>query len=237
MKHARIATILLTISFLLLLMRPGRAEEPQRPDVYKLLDSEDEAKISEVVHLTPEEAFERLKGIDFLIKEDLLHKAIFETYKYRKAEGIKLAFRYLTLPQREIIDGKVVDRTEYFYVAKKFLEVFPDESVSKLLGLYRRGNGMVQGNVIRASGKISGEAIKQLLVMALDNKIYSEEETPEMEGIPLRVCDEAYNQLVLRYVVKDVLRTIGNGFTLEVRDYHIEVLKEKLALLYGLQHR
>jgi hypothetical protein len=231
MKYIRVAIVVLTMSFVMLLCNSGNAEEPQRPDVYKALDSEKEARINDVSGLTPEGAFERLRGIDFVTDQDLLHKAIFKTFEHRKAKGIALALNYLKLPVMETKNGKLVDRTADFYVAKKTLEVFPDESVNKLLKLYNRGDAIVRGNVIRASGKISGKAIKKLLVKALNDKTSCEDENPEMEGIPLRICDEAYNQLVLRYKVNDVLRTIGNGYTIEVRDYHIDILKEKLKNL------
>jgi len=234
-QFIKIATVILSISFLLLPVGHSRAAEPQMPDVQRILSPEEELIISDVARSKPKEAFKRLKGVGFLVDEKLLHKAIYATYKDRKAEGLDLALHQLLLPQREVIAAKVVDRTAAFYVSKKFLEVFPEESVSELLELYKKGDGMVQGNVVRASGKISGGKIRGLLVEALDNKISSEEENPEMNGFPLRVCDEAYNQLVLRYKVRNVLRTIGNGLSPEVRDYHIDVLKKEINVLQGPQ--
>ena len=44
----------------------------------------------------------------------------------------------------------------------------------------------------------------------------------------MRICDVAYNQLVLRYRIKNVLRTIGPIYRPENRDYHISVLKGRL---------
>ena len=215
------------MSFLFLMVGEGSAE-PKRPEVQNILGPEDELRISEVARLKPKEAFKKLEGVEFLVNEKLLHRAIYETYKDRKAEGLDLAYYQLTLPQIEFIKGKMADRTAAFYVSKKIMEVFPGESVRELSQLYKSGDGMVQGNVIRASGKISGGEISRLLVKALDNKKNSEEKSPEIEGFPLRVCDEAYNQLVLRYKVRDVLRTIGNGLSPELRDYHIGVLKKKI---------
>jgi hypothetical protein len=205
------------------------ATEPVKPDVDHIFNFEQEAKINKVISLTPEKAFEHLKGVDFLINDDFLHKAIFKTFGHRKKVGIDLALSYLTLPETEMINGQLVHRADDFYVAKKVLEVFPGESVSKLLKLYKSGNAITKGNIIRSSGQIAGgKVIKDMLVRALDNKTICEEETPEMDGEPLRICDVAYNQLVLRYKVKNVLRTIGNGYRIEVRDYHIDVLKNKL---------
>ena len=50
----------------------------------------------------------------------------------------------------------------------------------------------------------------------------------ETVGEPLRICDVAYNQLVLRYNVKGVLRVIGTIHKIDVRNYHIEKLKALL---------
>ena len=228
MKYIGVAIVVLIISFSMLLFNLVYAEEPQRPDVYKALSIEKEARITEVMHLTPREAFEQLKGVDFLVEEDLLHKAIFKTYEYRKKEGIDHALRCIKSPQKEMVEGIFVNRADDFYIAKNILEVFSNESAGRLSKLYARDNAVVKGNVIRASGKINGEAITKLLIKALDNKHFCEEEYSEMEGIPLRICDEAYNQLVLRYKVENVLRTIGNVYTIEVRDYHINILKTRL---------
>jgi hypothetical protein len=231
MKYARIVLNLLIISFLMALSNSGNATGMNKPDFTQSFDSEKEARVNAVMNLTTKEAFERLKGADFFVNKDLLHKAIFKTYDHRKAEVIDHALRYLTLPQRELINGKFVSRADDFYIAKNIFEVFPDESSGRLSELYARGNAVVKGNVIRSSGRIDVDAISKLLIKALNNKDFCEEETPEMEGIPLRVCDEAYNQLVLRYNIRDVLRTIGNVYTLEVRDYHINILKERLKNL------
>jgi hypothetical protein len=220
--------IILTISFLALLIASVNATEPQRPNVNHIFDFEKEAKINEISSLTPQEAFKRLKGIDFVTDKDLLNKSIFKTFEHRKAKGVALALGYLKLPVMEIKNGKLVDRTADFYVAKKILEVFPDKSVNKLLNLYKRGDAVTKGNVIRASGNIAGKRIRNLLIKALDDKTFCEGENPEIDGIPLRISDVAYNQLILRYKVENVRRSIGNADTIEVRDYHIGILKSKL---------
>jgi hypothetical protein len=224
--------IILVISFLALLITSVNAAEPRRPDVNHAFDFEKEAKINEVSGLTPEEALERLKGVDFLTDEDLLHKAIFKTFEHRKAEGIALALGYLGSPVMEIKNGKLVDRTGDFYVAKKILEVFPGGSVDKLLKLYKKGDAVTKGNVIRASGNIAGGLrIKNLLINALDDKTFCEKKDLEMEGERLRICDVSYNQLVLRYNVENVRRAIGNIDTIKVRDSHIDILKKRLEAL------
>jgi hypothetical protein len=227
-KYMKIAAVVLGVILVMLLFNSGNAAEPERPDVNHVFDFEKEAKINDVVNLPTQEAFEKLKGLEFLINDNLLHKAVFKTFKNRKKEGINLALNYLKLPEREIINGKSIDRTNDFYVVKKIFEVFPEESVNKILKLYKNGDAVTRGNIIRASGNVSGNAVRKLLIKALNDKAVCEEEYPEMAGEPLRICDVAYNQLVLRYNIKNVLRTIGNVYRIEVRDYNIDILKSKL---------
>jgi hypothetical protein len=232
MKYIRVVVIF-SVFFMMMLCNSGNAKEPQKPDVNKALDSEKESAINRIMNLPPKEAFEQVKSTDFLINEDLLHKAIFKTYGHRKTEGINLALNCLKLPVIEMQNGKLVaDRTADFYVAKKILEVFPSESVGALLMLYKKGDAVTKGNIIRASGNIAGgQRIRSLLIKALDDKTFCEKKNPEMEGERLRICDQAYNQLVLRYKVKNVLRTVGNAYTIEDRDYHINILKKRLEAL------
>jgi hypothetical protein len=66
---------------------------------------------------------------------------------------------------------------------------------------------------------------RSILKEALEDKSVCEETLPETLGDPLRVCDEAYNQIVLHFGIQNVLRTIGTVHKIEVRDYHIDKLK------------
>jgi HEAT repeat protein len=121
-----------------------------------------------------------------------------------------------------------VHRAKDLYIGKKMFEVFPGEAIPKLLKLYETGDATTRGNVIRVSGNLAGPEITALLVNALDDKTFCDPEDPEVEGLPMRICDVAYNQLVLRYRIKNVLRTIGPIYRPENRDYHIAVLKGRL---------
>ena len=228
-KDKKNTIAILTVSFLVFLNAVVGAEEPTRPAVDNTFDSKKEAKIQELTSLSIREAFNRLKGIDFFVNEDLLHKAIFSTFKYRRKEAIDFGINYLKLPVREIIDGKLVSRGDDFYVAKKILHVFPDGAVDSLLDLYSTGDAVAKGNVIRVAGKMAGgQAIRSLLIEALDDKTFCEERYPEILGEPLRICDVTYNQIVLRYMIRNVLRTIGTAHRIEIRDYHINILKSRL---------
>jgi hypothetical protein len=77
-------------------------------------------------------------------------------------------------------------------------------------------------------GMPGGKKIETVLMEALDDKMFCADDDPEESGLPMRICDVAYNQIVLRCKVKGVLRTIGTGHKLEVRNYHIEILKDLL---------
>jgi len=116
-----------------------------------------------------------------------------------------------------------------FYISKMVLATFPHKSIAALNRMYRISDSSAKGNVIKVLGSVPKEGqVEHLLVAALDNKAFCEEEDPEIVGYPLRVCDVAYNQMVLRHKIKGVLRTIGTSHRMEVRDYHINVLKKQL---------
>jgi hypothetical protein len=240
MTDYRKNVICLTILFLASMVALGGASEPkkrtalsgpERPVVDSSFDFEQEAKIEGMAGLAPGEAFESLKDTDFMVNESLINKSVFKAFGHRKKEAVDLAFQKLRSPVIRTIGGKTVNRHADFLVAKKILEVFPDEAANRLPGLYSRGDITTKLNVLNASGRIAGEgAIRNMLLKALDDRTFSdsEDDQEEVAGMPLRICDVAYNQLVLRYEIKNVLRTIGTVHAIEIRDYHIEVLKYKL---------
>jgi hypothetical protein len=228
-KKKTISSFVMTMIGFLLMNFTANAGEPIRPQVHLVLPSEKEIRIREIENLPIEETFGRLKRVDFLVDEDLLHRAIFVAFRYRHIKAIEHALQSLRLPRVQIVDGKSVSRARDLYLAKKTLEVFPDKAVNKLLYLYETSGPVMRGNVIRVSGKLAGgEAIKNLFIEALDDKAFCETKHPEITGKPLRICDVAYNQLVLRYRIKKVLRTLGPLHAIEVRNYHIDVLKDRV---------
>lgn len=228
-KYKRIATYAVIISFLISISSLGSAIEPSRPIVDRAFDSTKEEKIRDLPDFTLKAAFARLKGVDLLVNKDLLNKAVFAAFKNRRKKAIGFAMDYLKSPVVEIIEGKPVSRGVDFYVAKKILQVFPDEALDSLLKLYSNSNNVTRGNIVRILGKLAGgEVVRNVLIEALDDKSFCEEEYPEMIGEPLRICDIAYNQLVLRYKIKNVLRTIGSAYRIEVREHHIDMLKSRL---------
>jgi len=219
----------LTLCFAVLPVLSAYAAEPERPDVNTIFDSERDIKIEEIAGLSTGKIFDRLKEMDFLINDSFLSKAVFTAFHKRKAEGILIALASLTSPVFQEKNGTLISRTDEMFISRRILEVFPEEAASGLWEFYKKGNAMTRGNVIRVSGQVAGgKAIADLLISALDDKDFCEEEIDEVPGIPLRICDVAYNQLVLRYKIRDVLRTIGTTYKLEIRDYHIAILKDLL---------
>lgn len=219
----------LTILLWTLLISAVVAKEPAKPDVYSSLDKEKELRINELVGLSSKEVFERLKYIQFIIDEEMSNRAVYRAFNHRREEAIALALEALKFPVIQILQGRRVNRSDDIAVARKIIEVFADESIARIVALYRDGDALTKGNVIRVLGKMAGgTAIRTLLKDALDDKTPCEEGDPEIDGGPLRICDVAYNQLVLRYKIKHVLRTIGPAYRVAVRDYHIGILKGQL---------
>ncbi|MFZ0612170.1 MAG: hypothetical protein WAM73_08045, partial [Desulfobacterales bacterium] len=114
-------------------------------------------------------------------------------------------------------------------VGRNILEIFPEVTAEMLPEAFYDGTAFARGNLIRVAGMIAGgETVRALLIDALNDVDFCEPELPEMAGLPMRVCDVAYNQLVLRYEIPDVLRTIGISHGISARDYHIDQLKQIL---------
>ena len=218
----------LVVGCLASLVAVAGAFEPQKPIVHRVFDDKKEDVIKKTSTLPSAEVFERLKGSDFIGEDDYISKTIHESFQHRRNEGIALSLQNLSLPQKENVNGREVYRTKDFYIGKKIFEVFPEESIPRLLKLYNTGDATTRGNVVRVCGNLVGPEITALLVNALNDKTFCDPEDPEIEGRPMRICDVAYNQLVLRYRIKNVLRTIGPIYRLENRDYHISVLKGRL---------
>jgi hypothetical protein len=230
-KHNRILFTAIVLPFLLApAALATEMNEPERPVVDQAFDAEKEARTQAVANLHLEEAFATLKAAEFLTNEPLLHKTIFTAFDHRKADAIALSIQTIRQPIFKVTDGTTVSRADDFYVAKNVLHVFPNEAFSSLRELYGKTDPVTKGNIVRVFGQMAGgEKIRNLLIDALDDKMFCEEEHPETSGEPLRICDVAYNQLVLRYRIENVARTIGSAHELEIRNYHIDVLKEMLS--------
>ena len=224
-----IAIIILMIPFVISSNALGETREPARPNVNKMFDVQKEERINELAGLPVRGAFERMKAIEYLSDKDLMYKAVNKAFHNRKSEALMLARNYMGLPLTEVVGDKVISSGGDFLVAKRIFETFPEDATPLLVSLYEQGDAVTRGNIIRAVGNIAGgQEIRKLLIQALDDTAVYEEENPDSSGKPMRICDLAYNQLVLRYNVRNVLRSISPAHRLENRDHHIGVLKGML---------
>lgn len=207
-------------------MASASAQQPAPSIVNYTFDARKEAKIAQLQGLHVAAVFNRLKSADFRINETFLNKAAYLAFQNRRQEAVAYAMKHLTGP-RLIPERGSVSRNHDFALAANIVQMFPGEAVDGLLELYDRSDPVTKGNLIFVFGKMSGDqAVENLLIEALDDKAVCEEQEPDI-GEPLRVCDVAYNQLVLRYRIQDVLRSVGSSYDIETRDYHIDILKSR----------
>lgn len=136
---------------------------------------------------------------------------------------------HINTPSIDIVDGVRVKRMKDFHIAKKILHQFPEISCEQLLLFYYCGSPSTKANVILAAGGLADQQqIYDMLINALDDKTVCENDKSEFDGEPLRICDLAYNQLVLNLQITGVLRTIRTDQNIDQRDYHIDMLKKQL---------
>ena len=203
-----------------------------KPAVPALTDTNEpdkQEKIEQLKMLSVKDAFERLKDSDFLTDKALLKQGISTAFKNVPTQAVTLSLEKLKGPVKQVSQDKVIHRAGDIYIAKKILAAFPLQSVDALLQLYESSDTITKANVLLAAGALAGnEDIDNMLIEALDDKSSCEDQNTEIMGQALRICDMAYNQLVLARRIKNVLRTIGTSHSIQVRDYHINVLKNRL---------
>ena len=231
MKAYRLTTMILLLMALPTAMNAfGETPGPKRPDVQVMLDAGREAKISGLAGLPLQEVFQQLTTAGYQSDQAMMYKAIYRSFHNRKSDALALARNYLSSPLIEMVGGRVITRVKEFNVARRIFETFPEESTALLLDLYKQGDATAKGNIIRAAGGIAGgQDIRRLLIRALDDTSFCEEENPDATGERMRICDVAYNQLVLRYSIRNVLRTISPAHRIKTRDYHIAILRDMLS--------
>jgi len=227
-KHIRISIIVL-IAVLMMSMNAfgDNFKEPNKPDTNKTFDPGKEKKMDEIASLDIEDAFEELKSDEYLSNPDLAYKAIYKAFNSRKLEILDFTQLYLMYQLSGGPRGEKEMRDKDFLLSKRIFETFPEDAAKMLRTMYDNGDEVTRGNTVRASGKVAdGHMTKKLLIEALDDASYYEALEPDDMGEPMRVCDMAYNQLVLRYSIRNVHRTIGPGISPEVRDQLIYKLKD-----------
>lgn len=211
-----------------LLQAPAPITQPPDVSLDKQIDSYSMEQINRLKGLSVSETLEKLKSIEFLGNDTLISKAISINLASDSDKAITEAINIITE------NGKAAKhRAKDFYVAKKVFKTFAAQSADKLIALYENSDNVVRGNVVRVAGDLVDiNSVRLMLIKALDDKTVCEQTTLETVGEPVRICDMAYNQLVLHYRIKNILRTVGTGITIENRDYHINILKQNLKILH-----
>lgn len=190
---------------------------------------EEEAKIQALKTIAPHEVFQALRSGEYLFDKELLTSAINAAFVERKKEAISYAMNHIQVPRFEEVDSILINRKDDFYVAKMILTVFKEDAITTLISYYSSVNNVGKGNIILVLGSmLNNQAVRSLLVNALDDSRFCEERVSEVSGDPLRISDVAYNQLVLHDGITGVLRTIGSVDSIETRNFHIETLKNRL---------
>jgi len=205
---------------------PSSFSQPAEPGTLRMVKqfgTEQEQRLNELERLDLKSVLEELTSPAFFSEEEYLDEAIYRSFNYRVSDAVAFMMRFVHSTQTAGEGGRSL------YIAKRVFQVFPNDSLGPLLDLYSMSGPRVRANVIYAIGQMSGDpAVRSLLTEALYDESICQEMTAETVGEPLRICDVAYNQLVIRYKFDNMLRTIGTAHALDVRDYHIDLLRAKL---------
>jgi len=200
------------------------------PGSYRKLTPEREARIAGLQNLSFADAWDELRSVSFLANRTYFRTAIFTALGDQSAEAVAFALEKLKSSRRDYLGEDAGYRIPEWRLAMEILRVFSQDALGRLFEIYDTGSPVERRNVIHVLSGIPGEGmIKELLVRALYDQSSCQEEDEDIEGIPLRVCDEAYNELVSRYAVRNTLRVIGTAHRLEDRDYHIRELIKLLG--------
>jgi len=222
--------LIMCISSFLILSDMVDAFEPIRPETNLVLPTSKEYNIKQIKQLSIEDSYNQIKDIILLYDEDYTHKAVYESFKNRKKQSINYALNKLKAPPY-FYETETPIRNIDHEVSKRIFEIFPNESTTAILKAYESGDLTTKINIIKVIGNIEdneSRVIKRLLLATLEDKTEFDLEKAEITGEPMRICDYVYNQLVYRYRIKKVLRSIGNLHSIETREYHIERLKNHL---------
>ena len=227
-KHKLINTAVSGVFFVTMVLGLAGIAESNPPFNDSSFNIGRETRIQTLRSLPIEQALNGLKSGEAVGDVEFLDQAVGEVFGHRKIQVVNHLIDNIKLPLFERSGDEEIRRYNEFIVAKAVLQNFSAEAVGPLLSLYLNGDPTAKGNAIRVLGGMNDRRIGALLVEALDDISFREEENPEVVGEPLRVCDEAYNQIVLHFKIREVPRTIGNATSIEDREDYIEALKSLL---------
>lgn len=170
----------------------------------------------------------RLRSPEYLASAALLRLAARTGYERRPSEGLAMAIGVLTDLAASPLAADARTRTtqsERWAVARAVLTAFPEAAVPRLIELYDGGDAVTQGLVLQAMGPIDDDgAVDAVLLAALEDRRPCDRGAGESLGEPLRLCDVAYNQIVLRHGLRGVQRVLGSSHRIAVRDDQIATL-------------
>ena len=227
-KHKLINTAVSGVFFVTMVLGLAGIAESNPPFNDSSFNIGRETRIQTLRSLPIEQALNGIKSGEAIGDVEFLDQAVGEVFGHRKIQVVNHVMDNIKLPLFERSGDEEIRRYDEFLVSKAVLQTFSAEALGPLLNLYHDGDPTAKGNAIRVFGGMGDRRIDALLVDALGDISFREQEDPEAVGEPLRVCDEAYNQIVLYFKIRDVPRTIGNATSIEDRDDYIEALKNLL---------
>lgn len=193
------------------------------------IDADMAERISSLNDLPVSQVLDELEDSNYIADDHLMTDAIAESLGNKEEQAVAQALDRIKKFKFKRTGPNAARKNRDFYVSRKVLNFFADISADKLVALYNNKDPFIRGKAVNAAGELSDfKSIRNMLTKALNDKSACQESTPEIIGLPLRVCDAAYNQLVLHLEIENMLRTIGTGHAIEDRDYHIDLLKEKI---------
>jgi PKD repeat protein len=208
-----------------------RSGQRGMPDIGAQLSPAREAQLEQMKNMSLLEAIEELKDVGFAMNRGYMDIGILTALDDERAEAVAFAINSLRNPRTVQIEGETVLQVPDFLVTREILRVFSQESLPELIRLYDSGDPFLKRNVLLVLGGMPGAEgiLRPRLIEALNNQSFWQDEDAVAAGVPLRVCDTAYNQIVLRYGIKNTPRQLGTPHSLETRDYHIDRLRNFMA--------
>lgn len=200
-----------------------------QPITYTMSSSQ-ASNIAEMNSLPVPQILDQLEDVNYT-DDDLMTNAIAGSLSNKEQQAIDQSMQRIKSFDTKNNKPFSYRKSRDFYVSKKVLNFFADVSKDKLIAEYNNNNDpIIRGKIVNASGEMTDmQSIRNMLIKALDDKSTCQSADPEITGWPLRVCDAAYNQFILNDNYEDMLRAIGTGLPIEDREYHINLLKQRLS--------
>ena len=189
------------------------------------LTSNQQADMAEMKKVPMKNAFAVLAEPKYAANTQLCETAVSQAFAGKEDEAVTHALAKLQSPDLMADYTGICELN----AAKTVLSQFADISIPRLLAIYPQSNIISKAKLLATAGPMACDnEVRNMFIAALDDASFTVNDNPELVGEPLRICDIAYNQLVLNLKINEVLRVIGTGMSEEIRDYHIDVLKKKL---------